>query len=99
MIKTYYLTNSLGYITIPESLNKDNKITLDHLGRSAIFESEEKFLVIKAFLCNTKEESEVKARNWFNENNLNINDLENWYYRDISSYAKMFKTYELLNYE
>lgn len=99
MIETYFLNNSLGYITIPKSLAVSGKITLDHLGQSAVitdFEGE-LITVIHAFLGNTKEESEIKARNWFTSRKLNIHNLEDWNFQDISNYARIFKTYNLQN--
>ena len=56
-------------------------------------------LVLKAFLGETKEKSEIKTRNWFTSRKLDINNLENWLFRDMSNFARMFKTYEVQDKE
>lgn len=95
MIKTYFINNDLGYITIPESLSSDGKVIIGHLRQSATLKLDEQLVVIKAFLGDTEEESEIKARNWFSSKKLDINDINNWHYRDMSNHAMIFKTYEL----
>lgn len=95
-LKTYFLSKSLGYISIPANLELSDKVTIDHLGQSVVLELDDGtdlFLVLKAFLGETKEESEIKTRNWFTSRKLDINNLENWRFRDMSNFARMFKTY------
>jgi len=90
MIKTYYIDNVLGYITLPAQFDVD-KVTLDHRLKSVWLD--EPLIVLQAFLGDTEEESEIKVRNWFTSRDLDINDINNWHYRDMSNHAMMFKTY------
>jgi len=92
MIKTYYIDDVLGYITLPAQFNID-KVTLDHRLRSVWID--EPLIVLQAFLGDTEEESEIKARNWFTSRDLDINDINNWYYKDMSNHAMIFKTYSV----
>lgn len=98
MIETYFINNDLGFITLHKYLAVNKEISLDSLGEViSVLDPIEGYETarMRVFLGNTKEEAEIKARNWFTCRKLNIFNLKDWYTRDILNKKRVFTTYKL----